>query len=395
MLQQKIKQLSQEYFEEIRSCRRHLHANPELSFQEYKTAEFVCSKLDNFGIPYKKGIAKTGVVGIIEGKNPSKKIIALRADMDALPITETNDVEYKSKNEGVMHACGHDVHTSSLLGAAKILNAIKNDFEGTVKLIFQPSEEKSPGGANIMIQEGVLENPKVESILGQHVFTSVPVGKVAYCFGKMMASTDELYITIKGKGGHGAYPHDTIDPVMMAAQFLVAAQQIVSRNVTPVEPAVVTFGKIIGNGAPNVIPDEVTLEGTVRTFNEDIRKIILNQIHKIGNNICEAFGGKFILNHVEGYPALINDDVLTKRSYERSVAYLGKENVLEVTPRMGGEDFSFFAQKIPACFYRLGTGNAAKGITSNIHTPTFNIDEDALPIGMGMMAWHAVEELKV
>jgi amidohydrolase len=394
MLQEKIKQLSQQYFEEVRAYRRHLHAHPELSFQEYETAAFVCSKLENFGIPYKKEVAKTGVVGIIEGNNPSHKTIALRADMDALPITETNDIDYKSKNPGVMHACGHDVHTSCLLGAAHILNTLKDAFEGSVKLIFQPSEERSPGGASIMIKEGVLENPRVESILGQHVFTSVPVGKVAYCFGKMMASTDELYITIKGKGGHGAYPHDTKDPVIMAAQFLVAAQQIISRYVNPVEPAVLTFGKITGNGSTNVIPGEVTLEGTIRTFNTDIRNLILEHVNKTGTAICEAAGGKFILEHVAGYPALINDDALTKRSYQRSITYLGKENVMEVTPRMGGEDFSFFAQKIPACFYRLGTGNPFAGITSNIHTPTFNIDENALPIGMGMLAWHAIEELK-
>lgn len=393
MQAEKIKQLSQEYFKEIRDCRREIHANPELSFEEIRTAEFVCSKLDSFGIRYKKGIAKTGVAALIEGRDPSKKIIALRADMDALPISEKNDVPYKSKNEGVMHACGHDVHTSCLLGAGKILQQLRSEFEGSIKLIFQPSEEKSPGGANIMIQQGVLDDPRVENITGQHVFTPVPVGKVAYCFGQMMASTDELYITIRGKGGHGAYPHETIDPVMMAAQFLVAAQQIVSRMVSPVEPAVVTFGKVIANGAPNVIPDEVKIEGTVRTFNEDVRKFILEQIKRTGDNICNAFNGKFILDHVEGYPSLTNDEALTRRSFERSIVYLGKENVLEVKPRMGGEDFAYYAQKIPACFYRLGTGNAAKGITSNIHTPTFDIDEDALPIGMGMLAWHAIEEL--
>lgn len=393
MLLEKIKSLSHSYIDQVIQLRRHLHANPELSYQEYNTVKYVAQQLRSIGIEPTEGIAGTGLVAEIKGKNPTKKVVALRADMDALPIVEANDVPYKSKNPGVMHACGHDVHTSCLLGAGKILQQLRSEFEGSIKLIFQPSEEKSPGGANIMIQQGVLDDPRVENITGQHVFTPVPVGKVAYCFGQMMASTDELYITIRGKGGHGAYPHETIDPVMMAAQFLVAAQQIVSRMVSPVEPAVVTFGKVIANGAPNVIPDEVKIEGTVRTFNEDVRKFILEQIKKTGDSICNAFNGKFILDHVEGYPSLTNDEALTRRSFERSIAYLGKENVLEVKPRMGGEDFAYYAQKIPACFYRLGTGNAAKGITSNIHTPTFDIDEDALTIGMGMLAWHAIQEL--
>lgn len=394
MLVQKIKELSAEYFEEIRACRRHLHQHPELSFQEYKTSAFISEKLNQFGVQHKTGIAKTGVVAIVEGKNPSKKTIALRADMDALPIQEQNTVSYKSTNDGVMHACGHDVHTSCLLGAAKILQQLKNDFEGSVKLIFQPSEEKSPGGANIMIKEGVLKNPNVSSIFGQHVFTPVPVGKVAYCYGKMMASTDELYLTIKGKGGHGAYPHETKDPVMMAAQMLVSLQQVVSRMVSPVQPAVLTFGKIIGDGATNVIPDTVYLEGTVRAMDESVRSFILEQIEKTGKGIIEALGGEFELKIVEGYPSLVNDDALTKRSFERSIRYLGKENVLEVTPRMGAEDFSFFSQKIPSCFYRLGTGNTEKGIISNIHTPTFNIDEEAMKTGMGMMVFHAISELE-
>ena len=390
---EKIKQLAQENFEEIRAIRRHLHQHPELSFQEFETAKFIQQKLTEYGISFQANVAKTGIVAIVEGKNPSAKTIALRADMDALPIIEQNKLDYTSLNNGVMHACGHDAHTACLLGAGKILQTLKNEFEGSVKLIFQPSEEKLPGGASEMIKEGVLENPIVESIIGQHVFTPFKVGTVAFCFGNMMASTDEIYITIKGKGGHGAYPQDTKDPVMMAAQMLVAMQQVVSRTVSPFQPAVLTFGKVIANGATNIIPDEVYLEGTFRAMDETVRAEAHQKITEIATNIVSAFGGTVDVNIAKGYPVLTNNEVLTQRSYDRAVAYLGKENVIITTPRMGAEDFAFYSQKIPACFYRLGTGNPDKGINSNIHTPTFNIDENALIIGMGLMAFHAIGEL--
>lgn len=390
---EKIKQLAQENFEEIRACRRHIHQHPELSFQEFETAKFIQQKLTEYGIPFTANIAKTGIVAIVEGKNPSSKTIALRADMDALPILEQNNNEYTSQNKGVMHACGHDAHTACLLGAGKILQTLKNEFEGSVKLIFQPSEEKLPGGASEMIKAGVLENPQVEGIIGQHVFTPFKVGTVAFCFGNMMASTDEIYITIKGKGGHGAYPQDTKDPVMMAAQMLVAMQQVVSRAVSPFQPAVLTFGKVIANGATNIIPDEVYLEGTFRAMDETVRSAAHQQIKEIAKNTVAAFGGTVDVNIAIGYPVLTNNDALTQRSYDRAVAYLGKENVIITTPRMGAEDFAFYSQKVPACFYRLGTGNPDKGITSNIHTPTFNIDENALVTGMGLMAFHALGEL--
>ena len=390
---EKIKQLAQENFEEIRAIRRHLHQHPELSFQEFETAKFIQQKLTEYGISFQPNVAKTGIVAIVEGKNPSAKTIALRADMDALPIIEQNKLDYTSLNNGVMHACGHDAHTACLLGAGKILQTLKNEFEGSVKLIFQPSEEKLPGGASEMIKEGVLENPIVESIIGQHVFTPFKVGTVAFCFGNMMASTDEIYITIKGKGGHGAYPQDTKDPVMMAAQMLVAMQQVVSRTVSPFQPAVLTFGKVIANGATNIIPDEVYLEGTFRAMDETVRAEAHQKIKEITTNIVSAFGGTVDINIAKGYPVLTNNEVLTQRSYDRAVAYLGKENVIITTPRMGAEDFAFYSQKIPACFYRLGTGNPDKGINSNIHTPTFNIDENALIIGMGLMAFHAIGEL--
>ncbi len=390
---QNVKQLSDNYFNEIKNCRQYLHQHPELSFEEYKTSEYICNQLSSYNIIFQKGIAKTGVVGLIEGRNPSKKTIALRADMDALPITEKNNVAYKSLNDGVMHACGHDVHTACLLGAAKILNECRNEFEGSVKLIFQPSEEKYPGGASVMIKENVLENPKVESIIGQHVFTPFEVGKVAFCFGKMMASTDEIYITIKGKGGHGAYPHETKDPVAMAAQIIVSLQQVVSRMISPMQPCVLSFGKVVANGATNIIPDEVYLEGTIRALDEHVRSQALEAIIKITKNIADAFGGTANVKIIDGYPVLSNDPHLTRRAFDRAIEYLGRENVLETTARMGAEDFSFYSQLIPACFYRLGTGNPSKGITSFMHTPTFDIDEDAMRTGMGLMAWQAIGEL--
>jgi len=390
---EKIKSLALANFEEIRDCRRHLHQHPELSFQEFETSAFIQKKLTEYGISFKNNIAKTGVVAIIEGKNPSKKIIALRADMDALPIQELNEVDYKSQNQGVMHACGHDVHTSCLLGAGKILNGLKNEFEGSIKLIFQPSEEKLPGGAKVMIEEGVLKNPTVEAIIAQHVFTPFDAGKIAFCFGTMLASTDEIYITIKGKGGHGAYPHETKDPVMMAAQMLVALQQVVSRIISPFQPTVLTFGKVIANGATNVIPDSVYIEGTFRALNEDVRNKAHVDIEKIARGVVEGLGGTLELEIVKGYPVLKNEEALTRRVYDRAVNYLGRDNVITTTPRMGAEDFAFYSQEIPACFYRLGTGNSTKGIISNIHTPTFNIDEDAIKTGMGFMAFNAISEL--
>lgn len=392
-LQEQIKNMASEYFEDIRTCRRYIHRHPELSFFEKETAAFIQQKLTEYHIPFEANIAGNGIVAIIAGKNPSKKTIALRADIDALPITEANDVAYASSNKGVMHACGHDAHTASLLGAGRILNNLRDAFEGTVKLIFQPAEEKLPGGAKLMIEAGVLNNPNVNAIIAQHVFTPFKVGTVAYCFGTAMASTDELYITIHGKGGHGAYPQDTIDPVMISAQLLVALQQVVSRTVSPFQPAVLSFGKVIADGATNVIPDKAYLEGTFRALDETVRADAHKKIVEIATHIAEAFGARAEVRIEKGYPVLHNDEALTRRSYDRAVAYLGQENVFITTPRMGAEDFAYYSREIPACFYRLGTGNPEKGIVSNIHTPTFDIDEDALKIGMGLMAWHAIGEL--
>lgn len=389
-LQQKIKELSDLYYSDIVSCRRHLHKHPELSFAEKKTAAFVSGKLTEYGIPHSKGIAGFGLVGFIEGKNPASRTLALRADMDALPINEANEVEYKSQNAGVMHACGHDVHTASLLGAARILQDVRNEFEGTIKLIFQPGEEKLPGGASLMIKEGVLKNPDVGFINGQHVMPQLPVGKVGFRKGLYMASTDEIYVTVKGKGGHGAMPQFNVDPVVITAHIIIALQQIVSRMANPTIPSVLSFGRVIADGVTNVIPNQVYLEGTFRTLDEKWRKDAHQKMKKMAEGIAESMGGSCEFNIMLGYPFLRNDVPLTEKNIKLAEAYMGSENVVDLDLWMAAEDFSFYSQEVPACFYRLGTRNEAKGIVSSVHTPTFDIDETALKTGMGLMAWLAV-----
>lgn len=389
----KIKELASKYHADVIACRRHLHKNPELSFHEFNTQKFVEAKLNEYGVINRQRMANTGVVALIEGKNPSKKIIALRGDMDALPIKETNNVEYKSSNEGVMHACGHDVHTSSLLGVARILNELKGEFEGTVKFIFQPGEEKLPGGASLMIKEGVLENPKPSSVIGQHVMPQIDAGKVGFRKGLYMASTDEIYVTVYGKGGHGAMPHLVIDPVLITSHMIVALQQIVSRNAKPIIPSVLSFGKVIANGATNVIPDEVYLEGTFRTLNEEWRNEAHHKMKHLAETLAESMGGTCSFDIRRGYPFLINDDAVTDRARKAAEEFLGKENVEDLEIWMAAEDFSFYSQKVPACFYRLGVRNEFRGIISSVHTSTFDIDESALETGMGLMAWMAVREL--
>jgi amidohydrolase len=393
-LLEKIKSLSISLAQETVANRHHLHMHPELSFQETATQVYVEQQLQTWGISTSR-LANTGVVAIIEGKNPTKKVVALRADMDALPIFETNDVPYKSLNAGVMHACGHDVHTSSLLGTAHILQTIKEEFEGTVKLIFQPAEEKAPGGASIMIKEGVLENPKPVSIFGQHVATNVPVGKIGFRAGMYMASTDELYIKVIGKGGHGAMPDACIDPIVIASHIIVAMQQIISRNKNPKFPSVLTFGKIEGLGATNVIPNEVNIAGTFRAMDETWRAEGLAKMKKLAEGIADALGGEAIFEVIKGYPFLQNNPDLTQKAKLAAIEYMGEENVVELDLWMAGEDFAFYTHHVDACFYRLGIRNEEKGITNGVHTPNFDIDEDALAIGPGMMAWLAVNELAV
>ncbi len=394
MLKEKIKSLAKAYKEEVIQTRRHLHANPELSFHEYKTAAFVKERLLEIGVTKIESKADTGWAALIEGRNPGKNTLALRADMDALPIIEANDVTYKSQNPGVMHACGHDAHTASLLGAAKILHEIKDQFEGTIKLIFQPGEEVAPGGASLMIRDKVLENPAPSGIIGQHVMPLIPVGKVGFRPGIYMASADELYITVKGKGGHGAMPETLIDPVLIAAHLIVAMQQVVSRAASPKIPSVLSFGRVEALGATNVIPNEVKIQGTFRTLDEPWRAKAHEKMLQIAHGIVEGMGGELDFEIRKGYPFLKNEPEMTARAKQAAQDYLGEENVLDLDIWMAAEDFAFYSQIVDGCFYRLGTRNEAKGIVSGVHTPTFDIDEDALEIGAGLMAWLAVSELQ-
>lgn len=394
MLKDKVQALAKELFSEVVAIRRHLHQHPELSYEEEKTGRFIAEKLQEFGIEHQHGCAVNGVVGIIKGKNPDSKVIALRGDMDALPITEANEVSYKSKNEGVMHACGHDVHTASLLVAAKILHELRDSFEGSIKLIFQPAEERAPGGASIMIEEGVLENPRPQQIFGQHVHPPLEAGKIGLRPGKYMASADELYLTVKGRGGHGALPQDCIDPIVITAHIITALQQIVSRRADPTIPTVLTLGKINSTGgATNIIPNEVKLQGTFRTMNEEWREEAHKRIRKMATILAESMGGACEIEILKGYPYLVNDEELTTRGKQYAIDYLGEENVVDLPIRMTAEDFSYYSHHVPACFYRLGTGNKAKGIVSPVHTNTFDIDEQSLEVSIGLMAWMALSEL--
>jgi amidohydrolase len=386
MLQDQIKQLAKKYAPEAILFRRHLHANPELSYQEINTAAFVKAQLTEFGIEFET-LATTGVVGIICGKNPESRVIALRADMDALPIVEENDVPYKSINTGVMHACGHDVHTSILLGAAKILNELKDEWEGTVKLIFQPGEERNPGGASYMIKDGVLDNPRPKGIIGLHVHPGLDVGKLSFRKGRVMASADEIYITIRGKGGHAAAPHLTTDTVLIASHLIVGLQQIISRNKNPLSPSVLSICSVQGGNTTNVIPSEVKLMGTFRAMDETWRYQAHELIRQQAKGIVESMGAELDLHIDIGYPTVDNDPVFTEAAWKLADEFMGKDQVEETEMRMGAEDFGYYTQVIPGCFYRLGVRNEAKGIVHQVHTPKFDIDENAIEIGIGMMAY--------
>ena len=391
-MREKVSAIAKQIYENTVANRRHLHQNPELSFEEYETAAFVKAELDKLGISYVP-MANTGVVAQITGDKPSDQVVALRADMDALPIKEVSGRAYGSKHEGVMHACGHDVHTSSLLGTAHILQSLKADFGGTVKLIFQPGEERLPGGASLMIKEGVLQNPVPHAVIGQHVMPSIPAGTVGFRAGKYMASTDELYVRVTGKGGHGAQPQQNIDPVVITAHIITALQQVISRIADPRMPSVLSFGKVIANGATNVIPDEVYLEGTFRTLDEKWRKEAHIRMKKMAVGIAESMGATCDFEIRNGYPFLVNEEKLTAQVRSYAEEFLGSENVIDLDLWLAGEDFAYYSQQADACFYRLGTGNEAKGITSAVHTPTFDVDESALAHSTGLMAYIALRRL--
>ena len=390
----KIKALAKEYNDEVIQIRRHIHQHPELSFKEFETSKFIQKQLTAWGVEFDTGYVNTGIIAFVKGKNPSSKVIALRADIDALPIQEENEFNFASINKGVMHACGHDVHTSSLLGAIKILQSLKSEFNGTVKCLFQPAEEILPGGASLMIEQGALENPKPDSILGQHVYPELPVGKVGMKSGLYMASTDELYVKVIGKGGHAALPHTVIDPVLITSHIIVALQQIVSRSSKPDMPSVLSFGKVIAEGATNIIPEEVNLAGTFRTFDESWRSKAHEKMIKMASSIAESMGGSCEFEVRKGYPYLVNDEAVTAQTKKSAIAYLGKENVVDLDLRMTAEDFAYYSQIMPGCFYRLGT--ATPGMqTSGLHTSTFNPDERAIEQGMGLMSWLAIEQLNL
>ncbi|MBN8665778.1 MAG: amidohydrolase [Chitinophagales bacterium] len=389
MLAEKIKALAATHAGEFIGVRRHLHAHPELSYQEFATSQYVQERLQQEGIAFEV-MATTGIVATIQGKNPNSRVIALRADMDALPIQEENQVPYCSTKPGVMHACGHDVHTTILLGAARILQQLKDEWEGTVKLLFQPGEEKNPGGASYMIRDGALENPKPSGIIALHVHPGLDVGKLSFRTGRVMASADEIYITIRSKGGHAAAPHLTADTILIASQLVVSLQQVISRNNNPTSPSVLSICSFQGGFTTNVIPSEVKLMGTFRAMDEAWRFKAHELIKQQAIGLVTAMGAEADVHIDVGYPTVDNDPALTNKAWQLAEQYMGKTNVEETEMRMGAEDFGYYTQQIPGCFFRLGVRNEAKGIVHNVHTPKFDIDESAIAIGMGNMAWLAV-----
>ena len=384
-----FQKLITENFDYVVGCYHYLHAHPELSFQEFETAEFIQHELTTMNIPFRAQIGGTGILGKIEGKNPTKKVIALRADMDGLPVNEEVDIPWKSIYKNVMHACGHDAHTSCLLGAAKILQQCRNDFEGTILLIFQPGEEKSPGGAYLMLEDGLFNDTKPEIILAQHVSVDFPTGTLAFLPGMIMASADEIHVKIHGKGGHGALPHLINDTVLATSQTIVSLQQVRSRLCHPLIPMVLTFGKVIADGATNVIPGEVILAGTFRTVNEEWREKGKNHIRRIINETCAAYGCTADIEIPDGYPCVVNNEKVTSSARSFATEWVGEENVNNLEMRMTYEDFGFFTQKYPCTFYMFGVKGESNVHTGGLHSSTFQIDEKALETGMGGLVWLA------
>ena len=385
-----IKHTAKKYIAETIEIRRFLHKNPELSFKEYQTSNFIQSILSKNKIPFTNGHVKTGVIAKIEGNNPGDKEILLRADMDALPIHEENQEDYCSNNKGVMHACGHDVHSASLLGAGLILNELKSEFNGTIKLVFQPGEEKIPGGAKLMIKDGLLNN-NPQACMAQHVYPDLQAGKVGFRSGIYMASADEIYVTVKGSGGHAALPHLLNDPVLMTSQIINNLQQIISRFNKPDNPSVLSFGYVEALGETNIIPDKVTLKGTFRTFDEDWRFKAHDKMKEIAHSICKSSGGSCDFDIKIGYPFLVNDKVVTENAKNTAIKFLGKENVIDLDLRMTSEDFAFISQERPSCFYRLGTGDG--NTVKRLHTSSFDVNEECFSISSGLMASIAIDQI--
>jgi amidohydrolase len=393
-LREKIKQLAEQHFKDIVGIRRHIHQHPELSFEEVETSLYIQEQLNSTGIPFKKGFVGTGIAGWINGRNEKGMTVALRADMDGLPVHEKNDLPFKSQNEGKMHACGHDLHMSALLGASRILHSLSDEFDGKILLIFQPAEEKLPGGANLMLQEGVFADGLPDVIIGQHVMPLLEAGKIGYRPGKYMASTDEIYLTVKGSGGHAAMPWQLTDPVLIAAHIIVALQQIVSRHANPAIPSVLSFGKVEALGATNIIPSEVKMAGTFRTMNEVWRKEAHEKITQMAKSIAAGMGGDCEVDIQHGYPVLFNHEEYTRRAVSYSQRLLGEINVVDLELRMTAEDFAYFAEKIPGVFYRFGITDAKGKFSSPLHSSGFMADEEALKTAMANMAYVAMSFLK-
>jgi len=391
-LKERIQHLAREYYPEIVSARRYLHRHPELSFREENTAAYIFSELTKMGLSPTK-IAGNGVYAIINEKKHGRTM-ALRADMDALPITEANTHDFVSDNKGVMHACGHDVHMASLLGTTRILLAMKKEIRGSVKILFQPAEEKIPGGAKAMIEEGILENPAVNAAAGQHVEPYLPAGKVGFRSGDYMASSDEIVITLSGKGGHAALPWNINDTILAASQLIVSLQPVASRHAPAGIPTVLSFGKIeTPGGSLNVIPDKVTISGTFRTFDENWRYKAHEKIRDIAMHAVAPFGVMADVEILVGYPVVKNDIKLTEQYRQFAVEYLGKDNVADLDQRMTAEDFGYFTHRLPSVFYRLGTGKNGEE-EYPLHSSRFDVDENALLTGMGFMAYSTINYLR-
>lgn len=388
------KQLSEKYFDKMVAIRRHLHQYPELSGEEQQTAQYITQVLDQIGIAYQKNIAGYGIVALLKGSLHGESCVALRADMDALPIKENNSNSYCSLNEGIMHACGHDFHTASLLGALMILNDLKDSFGGTIKAIFQPSEERYEGGAPFMIKEGVLHNPKVDYIFGLHADTALTSDQVGFRAGKYMASTDELHFTVVGKGGHAAMPLDVINPIPIAARLLLKWEEEIDKIKPNDTPFVMNFGRLIADGANNIIPDKAHLSGTLRVFDEEKRELILKRIEEIAIQVCQDNEAQCLVDIRRGYPMVVNDSEVTQKAIEIAENYLGKEHVVSLAIRTTAEDFSYFLQQVPGTFFRVGVSNPGKGIIHPLHSAQFDIDETALHTASEMFAKLAIEFLR-
>lgn len=401
-MNQRVKEELDALRPQLVAWRRHLHRHPELSFQEHATAAYVAALLKTEGLEVRENVAKlhadapgTGVIAIVRGEaEPSNRCIALRADTDALPIQEVGKSDYCSTNPGVMHACGHDAHTSMVLAAGIALHRARTAWSGNVMLVFQPGEEKEPGGASLLIKEGALARPAPSAIIGQHVTPELPAGKLGFRGGPFMAAADELYLTVKGKGGHAAARDRLVDPILIAAALLPKLYEAARAAAPSGEPMVLSFGKVIANGATNIVPETLTIDGTLRTFNEDLRNHLHALLPRISREVAQAMGGDVEFRVVKGSPVVKNDPELTARLRAVAVELVGVDNVVDMDIRMGAEDFAYYTHVMPGCFFRLGTGDPAKdGTQSGLHTAAFDIDEQAMVTGAAMMAWGALSEL--